>query len=373
MARFTVPYVNLAEQHAPLKAELLEAVAAVLDEGKFILGPQVEAFETRFADLCGTRHAVGVNSGTDALVLALQVLGVGPGDEVITVPNSFVASTTCIRLVGATPRFVDVGADYLIDVSKIARRHHAEDKGHFAGSPYRPSVRHECDHGDCQPPRTLRRRGLRQAVLAEHQGRRVGSIGTIGCFSLHPLKTLNACGDGGVLTTNDPDLDVRLRVARNIGLRTREDCVVWSGNSRLDTMQAAILLVKLRHVERWTQRRRENALFYQEAFRQLPQVQVPTADPHLNPVYHTFVIQADRRDELRRYLAEQGVETVVHYPVPIHFTRAAQELGYAAGSFPVAERQAGRIVSLPVHPQLTVEQLAAVAKAVHRFYRSPNA
>jgi dTDP-4-amino-4,6-dideoxygalactose transaminase len=207
-----------------------------------------------------------------------------------------------------------------------------------------------------------------QAVLAEYRGRRVGSFGAAGCFSLHPLKTLNACGDGGVLTTNDTELYDRLRLARNHGLRSRDDCAFWSGNSRLDTMQAAILLVKLRHLEEWTERRRANARVYQDLLADIPEVRVPLEADHLKPVYHTFVIQAQRRDELREYLSARGIETAIHYPVPIHLNAAAKELGFPEGSFPVAEQQARRILSLPIYPELTKSQIIRVCDSIRAFY-----
>jgi dTDP-4-amino-4,6-dideoxygalactose transaminase len=207
-----------------------------------------------------------------------------------------------------------------------------------------------------------------QAVLAEHDGRRVGSLGTVGCFSLHPLKTLNACGDGGVLTTDDDELAGALRMRRNIGLRTRDDCETWSGNSRLDTVQAALLLVKLDHVERWTEQRRGNARLYADALRDVPQIQIPHDRENDRAVYHTFVVQADRRDELRQHLKANGVETAVHYPVPIHLHTAARGLGYGPGDFPRAEEQAARIVSLPVYPELTPQDVDYVAESIRSFY-----
>ena len=221
------------------------------------------------------RYAVGLNSGTDALILALKAIGIGPGDEVITVPNSFVSSTSCIALIGARPVFVDVCEDYNINAALIEQaitpRTRAILPVHLTGRPadmdpilevariYRLHVIEDCA----------------QAVMAEYKGKRVGSFGLVGCFSLHPLKTLNACGDGGVLTTDDADLAEQFRILRNIGLKTRDDCVVWSGNSRLDTLQAAILLVKLHYLEVWTEKRRANARFYQEHLDGLSQVQIP--------------------------------------------------------------------------------------------------
>ena len=365
-----IPYVNIAAQHAPVKAELSRAVAGVIDHGMFILGPEVDEFEKRFAELCGVRYAVGVNSGTDALILALRALGIGPGDEVITVPNSFVASTSCIMLVGARPVLVDVREDYNMDPAQLEQAVTSKTKAilpvHLTGRPadMDPILEVARTHGlhvveDCA-----------QAVLAEYRGQRVGSFGTIGCFSLHPLKTLNACGDGGVLTTNDEGLDEQLKILRNIGLRTRDGCVIWSGNSRLDTLQAAIVLVKMKYLDAWTEKRRANAAFYQRALAGVPGLQVPNDRSFEKAVYHTFVIQAERRDELKQHLADNGVGTAIHYPVPIHLHKAAEGLGYGPGSFPVTERQAKRILSLPVYPELRTEELEYVVQTIRKFYEA---
>ncbi len=362
--------MNIAGQHTSIKEELLEAIAGVIDRGQFILGEEVNAFEQRFAELCGVRFAVGVNSGTDAMILALRALRIGPEDEVITVPNSFVASTSCIMLVGARPVFVDVREDYNMDPAQLEQAITSKTKAflpvHLTGRPadMDPILEVAKTHGlhvveDCA-----------QAVLAEYRGRRVGSLGTIGCFSLHPLKTLNACGDGGVLTTSDEGLYEQLKILRNIGLRTRDDCVVWSGNSRLDTLQAAILLVKLKYLDTWTEKRRANAAFYQKALAGVPGLQVPTDRPFEKAVYHTFVIQAERRDELKQRLAENGVGTAIHYPIPIHLHKAAEGLGHELGSFPVTERQAKRILSLPVYPELQTEELEYVVQTIREFYQA---
>ena len=363
-----IPYVNVAGQHVAIKRELMAAIDRVLDEGQFILGDQVAEFEQKFATLCGVRYAVGVNSGTDALILALRAVGVGPGDEVITVPNSFVASTACIRLVGARPVFVDVRKDYNIDPDRIVAALSPATKAilpvHLTGRP--------CDMDPISQlagPRGISIiEDCAQAVAAEYKGKRVGSFGVVGCFSLHSLKTLNACGDGGILTTNDPEIYQQLRVLRNIGLRTRDDCVVWSHNSRLDTLQAAILLVKLRYLGRWTDDRRKNARYYRHRLAGLPEVQVPVETAAEQSVYHTFVIQADRRDDLRQFLSARGIGSAIHYPVPIHLTTAGKALGYPEGSFPIAERQAHRILSLPVYPELTMTQIERVCQSIHEFY-----
>lgn len=364
----TVPYVDLAAQHAPLKAELLAAVSAVIDRGEFVLGPEVERFERAFAELCGVRFAFGVGSGADALVLSLRALGIGPGDEVITAPNSFIASASAIAVVGARPVFVDVADDLNLDPTKIEAaltpRTRAILPVHLTGRA-----------ADMEAIMAIARaRGLAvvedaaQAVLAEHRGRRVGSFGTFGCFSLHPLKTLNACGDGGVVTTNDPALAEEIKLLRNNGLRTREDCRLWAVNSRLDTMQAAMLLVKLQHLGRWTEARRANAAYYAEALAGIPGLQLPQDRPHERAVYHTYVVQTDRRDQLKDHLAAHGVATSIHYPTPIHLTHAAEPLGHRAGSFPVCERQAQRILSLPIYPEVRPEQRAHVVRAIRAFY-----
>ncbi len=206
-----------------------------------------------------------------------------------------------------------------------------------------------------------------QAVGARYRDQQVGSFGIAGCFSLHPLKTLNAVGDGGVVTTDDPKLYETLLKARNHGLRNRDECEFWSHNCRLDTLQAAMLLVKMKYLDQWTEARRANAAFYQEHLRDI--VQIPEDKPHEYAVYHTFVIQAERRDELQKYLLEEEVETKVHYPIPIHLQDTAEELGYGPGSFPVTERQAERVLSLPVYPELSQEQLDHVVGAMRSFYR----
>lgn len=368
MTTRTIPYLNVARQHAAIKGELLEAMSRVIDHGQFILGPEVAEFEERFAKLCGVRFAVGVNSGTDALILALRALHIGYGDEVITVPNSFVASTTCIRLVGARPVFVDVGEDYNLDPSCLERAVTKNTKAilpvHLTGRPANMDPIMEIA-GKYRLPVV---EDAAQAVLAEDNGRRVGSFSAAGCFSLHPLKTLSACGDGGMLTTNDETLYEEFRIRRNIGLRTRDDCVVWSHNSRLDTLQAAVLLVKLRYLDRWTELRREHAHRYQAGLAGLEQVQTPVDSPRQRAVYHTFVIQADRRDALREFLASRGIGSAIHYPVPIHLSTAGKELGYPEGAFPVAERQAKRILSLPVYPELQAEDQDYIIQTIRAFY-----
>jgi len=363
-----VPYVNIAGQHVAIKDELLEAVGRVIDSGNFVMGKEVEEFEQRFAELCGVKYAVGVNSGTDALILALRVLGVGSGDEVITVANSFVTSTSCIVCVGAKPVFVDVGEDYNINPSLIEKAITPKTKAiipvHWSGRP--------CKMDDIL--KIAQENGLTviedcaQAVSAEFNGQKVGSFAEMGCFSLHPLKTLNACGDGGVITTNDTKFYSQLMVLRNNGFLNRNRCVAWSSNSRLDTIQAAMLLVKLNYLGQWTAKRTNNARYYQKYLSGIAQIQIPIDQIYEKSVYHTFIIQAQERDALKIFLEDQGIETKIHYPIPIHLQDVAKELGNHV--LPVTEQQSKKILTLPIHPELTEENLQYIVTNIRDFYKN---
>ena len=363
-----IPYVDLALQHRELKEELLRAVGAVLDSGQFILGEETVRFEEEFAALCGTAHAVGLNSGTDALILAFRALGIGPGDEVITAPNSYLASASSIALTGATVRFADVRADLNLDPEAVARAITPRTKAiavvHLTGRPapmdeiLALAAKHKL--------RVVE--DAAQAVGAKYRGRPVGSIGDVGCFSLHPLKNLNACGDGGVLVTNNRALADRVRLLRNHGHPNRDDCVEFSLVSRLDSIQAAMLRVKLRRLDEVTRRRRENAAWYREALAACPAVSCPVDRPEEFSVYHTFIIQSDRRDALRAHLESRGIGSVVHYPIPIHLMQVGRKLGFGPGMYPMAERLAGRILSLPIYPQITKDQIFTISKEIISFF-----
>ncbi len=363
-----IPYVDLGGQHAPLKADLLAAATRVFDHGQFILGPEVDEFERAFARISGVKHALGVANGTDALVLALRACGIGAGDEVITAPNSFVASAAAIRLAGATPVFADVDETYNLDPDAIERALTPRTKGilpvHLTGRPARMDAIMAVakEHG------LIVVEDAAQAVGAKFDRQAVGTFGNAGCFSLHPLKTLNACGDGGVITTNDDTLYEHLRLMRNLGLKTRDDCVEFAGNSRLDTLHAAFLLVKLPKLQSWTEKRRANAQAYRDRLAGIPGVRVPVDAEREYSVYHTFVIRAKRRDELQKFLADRHIGTSIHYPVPIHLSTAAKELGYQRGDFPNAEIQAGEILSLPVYESITEPQIGRVSDAIREFY-----
>jgi dTDP-4-amino-4,6-dideoxygalactose transaminase len=363
-----VPFVNLGLQNQPIKAELLDVVSGLLDSGQFILGEELAKFEHRFAQLCGTKYAIGVANGTDALFLSMKALGIRQGDEVITAPNSYLASASSIFLAGATPVFADVRDDFNIDPEQIRKAISPRTKAiipvHLTGRPADideiVAIAGENQLAvieDCA-----------QAVGAGYRDQPVGSFGDLGCFSLHPLKNLSACGDGGVITTNHEDLYQKLLKARNHGLKSRDECEFWSYNSRLDNLQAAMLNVKLNQLPGWTARRREIASFYRDRLPGEGMI-VPSDKPFEKAVYHTFIIQTDRRDELKNFLADKGIDTKIHYPVPIHLQEAAKYLGYGKGSFPVTERQTGTILSLPVFPELTDGQVEYVADAINKFFR----
>lgn len=362
----TVLYTNFPAQFAESRDELLAVVERVLAGGQFILGAEVEAFEREFARLCGTPDAVGVANGTDALALALRALGVGPGDDVITAPNSFLATAAAIVQVGGRPVFVDVRDDLNIDPDRIAAavtgRTRAIIPVHLTG---------RC--ADMDPILEIAQRhalhvveDAAQAVGAVYRGRRAGSFGATGCFSLHPLKNLNAVGDAGVITTSDAGLAARLRRLRNHGLATRDEAVEWGFNSRLDALQAAVLRFRLGQVPGVTAARRQLADRYRATLAGV--VECPEERPWEQHVYHLFVVQGDQRDDLQRFLAARGIDTKVHYPVPIHLQPCAKNLGYARGDFPVAERQASRILSLPVHQWLDEADVEHVAASIREFY-----
>lgn len=369
MSRMQVPYLDLPSQFAD--PELFSALQRQLAACSFVLGPEAERFEAAFADLCGTTYALGLNSGTDAIFLALKALGVGPGDEVITAPNSFVATAGAIAAAGARPVFVDVGPDYNLDPDLLEAAITARSKVilpvHLTGKL-------------ADMPRIMEiatRLGLQvvedaaQAVRAELKGCRAGAWGAAGCFSLHPLKNLNVAGDGGMLTTNDPALYATVKKLRNHGLRNRDEVEFFGFNSRLDNLQAVVGLHRLDKLEEVTARRRANAALYDQLLAGLvPQVVVPPRAPEHFQVFHTYVIQVERREELRAYLAQQGVETKIHYPIPIHLQLPCREMGYQEGDFPVCESQARRILTLPVHQHLRPEQVRYVADQIAQFYRA---
>ena len=363
-----IPFLDLKQQQAVLGPEIAVAVAQVFDRGQYILGPEVAAFEQEFARYLGVTHAIGVASGTDALHLALRACGIGPGHEVITVPNTAVATIAAIELSGATPVLVDVEphglniAPGLVEAA-ITSRTRAILPVHLYGRA-----------AELAPLLDIaQRRGLRviedacQAHGASYHGRRVGGWGDIGCFSFYPTKNLGGAGDGGMVTTNDPALAERLRLLRTYGWAERDRSVLKGMNSRLDELQAAILRVKLRYLDDWTARRCALASRYTEALCGLASVRPPEAAVDGGHVYHLYVVRSGQRDRLREFLAQREIGSLVHYPHPIHLQEPYRELGRGPGSFPEAERAANEVLSLPLHPWLTDDQAGAVIAALREF------
>jgi len=360
-----VPFLDLAAQHAPLRAEFDRAIGEVIDSSAFAGGPFVARFEEEFASFCDSRHAIGVGNGTDALWLALLALGVGPGDEVITVPGTFMATAEAISYCGAKPVFVDVDErTYTMDPSGLANALTPRTKAiipvHIFGQ-----------MADMDPIIAFaRKHGLyviedaAQAHGAEYKGRKAGSLGDIGCFSFYPGKNLGAFGEAGGVTTNDDVLQEKIRILRDHGQVRKYHHTMIGWNCRLDGIQAAVLSIKLRHLEKGNQLRRSHAAQYDLALRGAEGVITPFRDPSGQHVYHIYAIRVQERDDLMSSLTEQGIGCGIHYPVPVHLQEAYRGLGYGVGSFPVAERCASEFVSLPMFPELTPAQVAAVADAV---------
>jgi dTDP-4-amino-4,6-dideoxygalactose transaminase len=363
-----VPFLDFPAQYAEERDEIDATVRRVFERGDFVGGADIEGFERDLETAMGVRHAIALNSGTDALLFALVALDIGSGDEVITPSNSFVASTAAIVHVGATPVFADVLPDQMIDPAAIEA----------AITPRTKAIMPVHLTGRMAPMAEIRaiakRHGLAivedaaQAYGSKRDGRYAGTSGTAGAFSAHPLKNLNAAGDAGFVLTDDAAVAERIRRARNHGFRDRDTSLAFGFVSRMDTLQAALLRGRLKRVDGVVTRRRANAARY-DALLERANVFVPVDPPDLFNTYHLYVIQSDRREELRAYLSERGIATKVHYPVPIHLQPAAAGLGYRRGSLPETERQADRILSIPVQQFLTGDDITFVATSINEFYR----
>lgn len=362
-----VSFVDLAAQYESISAEIDEATQVVLRGTDYILGKAVGQFEDEFASYCGASHAVGLDSGTSALELALRAFEVGPGDEVITVANTFIATALAISYTGATPILVDADPDaYNIDCAAlegaITPRTRAIIPVHLYGQP-----------ADMDPiVEIARRHGLAviedacQAHGARYKGRRVGTLGHAAAFSFYPAKNLGAYGDGGMVVTNDERVAESLRMLRNYGQSRKYHHELRGFNRRLDTLQAAVLRVKLRHLDSWNASRGDHAALYNTLLADSDCV-LPREAPYAESVWHLYVIQTDDRDALAAYLDRRHISTGIHYPVPIHLQPAYRDLGYQAGDFPVSERCADRILSLPMYPELTPELVHCVSRSIHGF------
>ena len=361
----SVPFVRLDNADPELMQRLLGVVHEVASAGAFTMGRHLDLFEAEFAAYCDVDHAIGVSSGTEALALTLRALGIGPGDEVIVPANSFIATAEAVSTVGATPRFADVDpVTYLMTAGSVERTLTASTRCIIPVHLYGATV-------EMAPIMELARaHGLTvvedacQAHGAWYRNRRVGSIGHAGCFSFYPTKNLGAWGDGGAIVTDDGELAERIRLLRSHGERPRYRHRVVGTTARLDALQAAILRIKLAHLDDWNDERRRVAQTIRDGLADLPVTLPAGAAATGDHVHHLFVIQCDERDRVRSTLEQRGVASAVHYPVPIHLTEAYAHLGYAPGDLPVAEALAGRICSLPLFPGLTTAEAWAVADAV---------
>ena len=376
-----VPLLDLKAQHEPLHKEIMAAIEQTFRSQAFILGPEVSKLEERVASYCQTSHGIGVSSGTDALLIALMAIGVGPGDEVITTPYSFFATAGAVARLGAKPVLVDIDPKtYNIDPAKIGNGITSHTKAiipvHLYG---------QC--ADMGPILDLAQRhnlkvieDAAQAIGSEYRdGRRAGSMGTVGCLSFFPSKNLGCLGDGGMVVTNDNDLAERIKVLRVHGGKPKYYHKMIGGNFRLDTIQAAVLNVKLNYLDEWTSRRQGNAQRYETLFQQSGLVQkgnIRLPDPvyresgakHYH-IYNQFVLRVDKRDELMAYLKEKGIGTEIYYPVPFHLQECFRYLGHKEGDFPESERAAKETMAIPIYPELTAPQQAEVVGTIQRFYQ----
>ncbi len=361
-----VPYVDFGPTTQSLKADLTSAFERVLDSGKFVLGPEVKKFEQDFADFCGTKYAAGLANGTCSLHLVFKTLGIEEGDEVITAPNSFIATAAAIAQVRAKPVFVDTNLDFNINPEAIEAAITPRTKAivpvHLTGRVAKMD----------QILKIAKKHNLiviedsAQSVGAEFNGKRAGSFGDAASFSFHPLKNLHAFGDAGIITSNRLEVVEKLNTLKNHGLIDRSTCSQWGLNCRLDEMQAAFLGLQLPELEAWTEERRKIAKFYNETLGKV--VIVPTEENNEKHVYQTYVIRSDKRDELKEYLNSKGVEALVHYPVPIHLQPAAKYLNYKNGDFPVVEKLSREILSLPLYPGMPFEFQEIVTSLILDFH-----
>lgn len=363
-----IPFVDLKRQYDSIKDKVNTRINEVLQNTHFILGENVEAFEKEFANYCGVKYGVGVASGSDALTLCLKALGVNKGDEVITVPNTFIATVDAISRNGAKPVFVDVDPETCnINVTKIEEKITEKTKAiipvHLYGQP-----------ADMDAIiKIAKKYDLKiiedacQAHGAEYKGKKVGSLGDIGCFSFYPAKNLGAYGDGGMVVTNNEEIAERIGMLRNYGQSKKYYHDFMGYNSRLDEVQAAVLRVKLRYLDEWNNRRREHAKLYNELLENDSGIETPIEKEFVKHVYHLYVVRCENGDELQQYLSSKGVSTGIHYPIPVHLQRAYQHIGYKQGDFLITEKYAKEILSLPMFPELLNDEIKYVINCIKKF------
>jgi dTDP-4-amino-4,6-dideoxygalactose transaminase len=372
LTKLNVPFVDLKAQYQSIKPQIDAAIAAIIDDTAFIGGPAVKEFEEAFARYCGVSHCVGVANGTDAIYLALRALGVGAGDEVITVANSFIATSEAIKMAGAQVVFVDMDPrTYLIDVNRIEEKITGRTKAiipvHLYGQP-----------ADMDPILAIARRhklkvigDAAQAHGSLYRGRPIATLADVTCYSFYPGKNLGAYGDAGALVTNDEQLAAAARMVANHGRTKKYDHDFEGVNSRLDGLQAAVLNVKLRHIEKWTEQRRQAAAWYNEALLGSG-VTTPVELDDVRAVYHLYIVRVPngRREALQEFLKNEGISTGIHYPIALPYLNAYKHLGHTAADFPEALAASTEIVSLPMYPEITREQVQYVAAKIREYVRS---
>jgi dTDP-4-amino-4,6-dideoxygalactose transaminase len=359
-----VPFVDLKSLHSEIQEELRDVFERVLNTSSFVLGPEVQRFEEEFAAYVGTSHCVAVNTGTAALHLALAAMNIAPGDEVITVPHTFIATAEAISAVGAKPIFVDIDpVSFTMNPALIEAAITSRTRAIIPVDLYGQVA-------DMDPIQAIADRyGIAvledacQAHGAEYNGRKAGSFGVAGCFSFYPGKNLGACGEGGAVTTNDADLAKRIRLWRDHGSSKRYEHVFPGLNMRMEGIQGGLLAVKLKYLDHWNNQRRQAAKEYDAALSGT-EFEIPTEMPYNRHVYHLYVIQSNNRDILRSQLAEAGIESGLHYPIPLHLQEAYRFLGYKEGDFPVTERVRNRILSLPMYPGIRSEAISQVVSGL---------
>ena len=366
-----VPLLDLQAQYATIRDEIRPVVERVIESQQFILGPEVEACEQEVAAYCGAKYAIGVSSGTDALLIALMAAGIGKGDEVITTPYSFIATATSISRVGAIPVFIDIDPNtYTIDPKAIADEITDATKAimpvHLFG---------QC--AEMKPILDLAKQrnilvieDAAQAIGAGQNGVKAGTMGAFGCFSFFPSKNLGGFGDGGLVTTNDEVFAQRVKELRQHGGKDKYRNTMIGINGRLDALQAAVLRVKLTHLDAWSAARREHAEYYTQAFQGMKEVQTPITAPGNTHIYNQYVLRVERRDELQAHLNAHQIGNAIYYPIPIHLQECYDILGYQETDFPAAEQAAAETIALPVYPELTRAQQDDVIETIHAFYRS---
>lgn len=364
----TIPFLNLKAQYDSLKSELLPAVEDALAGGHYILGPNVKAFEEEIANYTGTRHGIGVNSGSDALTLALRALEIGPGDEVITTPFTYIAPAESIHQMGARIVFADIDPKtFCLDPNDVDRRITPRTKAIIAVHLFGQMADLDALAKLCSGTGIQLVEDCAQAIGARNATHRAGSIGALGCFSFYPTKNLGADGDGGMVVTQDEALAKKLRMLRVHGIERRYYHDLHGFNSRLDEIQAAILRVKLKHLDAWNERRRAIAERYTVGFDGLP-LDTPVTAPGNHHIFHVYAIQTNRRDELQKHLEERGVPTIIYYPQPLHLQKVYADQGWREGDFPLAEGISKMILPLPMYPELSDEQVDYVIDAVRAFF-----